>query len=348
MGGGGAERALSQLAGPLALAGCDVHVALLRGGAHEERLAASGATIHRIDVYGNYDPRLIWSIDRIVRRVRPQILQTWLTQMDVAGGFVARIRKLPWILSERSSGVGYKRSAKNRLRVAVAGGAMLIQANSRGGADFWAEKQPRIPRVVVPNPLPLAQIEAAPPADVQRFGGRPVILYVGRLSHIKNIMNLVQAIEDIPDGVLVMLGEGNLEADVRGWIAERNLSGRIVLEGFVSDVWSRMKSATMLVSVSAYEGRPNAVLEAAAARVPLVLSDIPAHRDLLGPPGGALFVDGGDPKSIAAGICEVLRDPAAAGQRARNAYTAVAPCTPDVVAAEQMRVYEELLRKVER
>jgi len=343
MGGGGAERALSQLAGPLSSAGCDVHVALLRGGAHEERLVASGATIHRIDVLGNYDPRLVWSIDRIVRRVRPQILQTWLTQMDVVGGVVARIRKLPWILSERSSGIAYRSGAKNLLRVAVAGGARLIQANSRGGADFWAEKQPNIPRVVVPNPLPLAQIEAALPADVQRFDGRPVILYVGRLSWIKNIMNLVKAMQEVPEAVLVMLGEGDLGPDLRSWIAERNLSERIVLEGFVSDVWSRMKSATMLVSVSAYEGRPNVVLEASAAGAPLVLSDIPAHRDLLGPCGGALFVNGNDPKSIAAGIRETLRDRAAAEQRACSAYAAVAPCTPEVVAAQQMRVYQELL-----
>ena len=346
MGGGGAERALSQLAGPLALAGCDVHVALLRGGAHEERLSGSGATIHRIDVRGNYDPRLIWAIDRIVRRVQPNILQTWLTQMDVTGGIVARFRKLPWILCERSSGVAYRRGMKNRLRVAVAGGARLIQANSRGGADFWAEKQPGIPRVIVPNPLPLKRIKAAPPADVQRFGGRPVILYVGRLSRIKNIMNLVKAIEEIPEAVLVMLGEGDLESGVRSWIAERNLSERIVLEGFVSDVWSRMKSASLVVSVSAYEGRPNVVLEAAAACTPLVLSDIPAHRDLLGSSGGALFVDGLDPRSIAAGIRETLRDPAAAEQRAGAAYEAVTSYTPDIVAAEQMRVYEELLRNL--
>ena len=345
MGGGGAERALSQLAGPLASAGCDVHVALLRGGAHEERLACSGATIHRIDARGNHDPRMIWSIDRIVRRVQPQILQTWLTQMDVAGGVVARIRKLPWILSERSSGVAYQQGAKNRLRVAMAGGARLIQANSQGGADFWARKQPRIPRVIVPNPLPVAQIEAALPADVQRFGGRPLILYAGRLSRIKNILNLVAAMQEVPDAVLVMLGEGDLEREARSLVVERNLGDRVVLEGFVSDVWSRMKSATLMASVSAYEGRPNVVLEAAASCTPMVLSDIPAHRDLLGSCDGALFVAGNDPKSIAAGIRDLLRDRVSAERRAHNAYATVAPFTPDVVAAEQMRVYEDLLHK---
>jgi glycosyltransferase involved in cell wall biosynthesis len=340
MGGGGAERALSQLAGPLSSAGCDVHVALLRGGFHEERLASSGATIHRIGIRGNYDPRIVWSIDKIVRRVRPDILQTWLTQMDVAGGVVARLHKVPWILSERSSAAAYDGGAKDVLRIAVAGGARLIQANSKGGADFWAEKRPRIPRVVVPNPLPLAEIASAPPADVQRFEGRPVILYVGRL--VKNTAHLVAAMQDVPDAVLVMLGESG-ESEVRQWIEERNLAGRVVLEGFVCDVWSRMKSAALVVSVSTFEGLPNVVLEAAAAGTPLVLSDIPAHRDLLGACNGALFVDGNDPRSIAAGIHETLRDRAAAEQRARNAYAAVSSCTPEVVAAEQMRVYEDLL-----
>ena len=47
-------------------------------------------------------------------------------------------------------------------------------------------------------------------------------------------------------------------------------------------VWPLLKMSNVFVSTSSFEGQPNAVLEAMACGCPLVVSDIPAHREFLG------------------------------------------------------------------
>jgi hypothetical protein len=61
-------------------------------------------TLHRIPARGNHDPRLALRLIRLVRTLRPQLVQTWLPQMDVLGGLAARIAGTPWILCEREQG----------------------------------------------------------------------------------------------------------------------------------------------------------------------------------------------------------------------------------------------------
>ena len=72
MGGGGAERQLAYLAGPLAACGWDVHVALRTGGANLARLERGGATVHMVTAVGNHDPRLAWRLADLFRRVRAE------------------------------------------------------------------------------------------------------------------------------------------------------------------------------------------------------------------------------------------------------------------------------------
>src|SRR5687768_14057109 len=107
LGGGGAERQIAYLARGLSERGGDVHVGILRGGANLERLESTGATVHWIRSSGNYDPFLLPRTVSLIRRVRPDVVQTWLTQMDVVGGLAALIVGKRWIVSERSSGEHY-------------------------------------------------------------------------------------------------------------------------------------------------------------------------------------------------------------------------------------------------
>src|SRR5436190_24383401 len=111
-------------------AGCELHVAIIREGPNFARLARSGAAIHRLRARGNYDPRLVTQLSSLVRRLRPDLIQTWLTQADIIGGWVARHTGVPWIVAERASAPLYTPTLKNRVRAHLAGRAALIQANS--------------------------------------------------------------------------------------------------------------------------------------------------------------------------------------------------------------------------
>ena len=349
MGGGGAERELAHLASPLCRRGIDMHVALISEGPNFDRLASGGAVVHRISIANNHDPRLLLEINRVIAAVKPDLVQTWITQMDVAAGAVARLRRLPWILAERASGSMYLPTFKNRLRLRVGRGADLVQANSVEGTRYWKEAA-GTPVQFIPSPVPVAEIEGVAPADLRAYGKRdgvPLILFAGRFHEQKNVRTMLEAVAEVlrsREATVALCGEGPQGQDVRKWLAELGIADRVALPGYVADLWAWMKSADVFLSVSHYEGRPNTVVEAAAARCPLVVSDIPEHREFLRHGVHALLADRHSPQAIAAAIGEVLDDPGAAGQRAAAAREVVSAWTLDNVAAAHVRMYEDVLR----
>jgi Glycosyltransferase Family 4 len=163
MGGGGAEWQLTYLARGLVAGGWEVHVALLAGRPYLEMLERSGAVIHVMAVAHNYDPCLLMRIGCIIDAVTPAVVQTWTPMMNIAAGFVSSIKRVPWILSERSSNYRCMLPAKRLLRDASARRATAIVANSRAGERYWASRIPSGIRLfVIENALPLEEMDAIP------------------------------------------------------------------------------------------------------------------------------------------------------------------------------------------
>ena len=88
--GGGAERQVAILSEAQVRAGHDVHVALIEGGPNLALLERSGAAIHWIPAASYYDPRILPRLGRLMRHLRPRVVQSWILQMDVAAGLASR------------------------------------------------------------------------------------------------------------------------------------------------------------------------------------------------------------------------------------------------------------------
>lgn len=340
LGGGGAERQIAYLARGLAESGVDVHVGYLRQGSNFERLTASGATLHPIASRGNYDALLVPRIVRLIRTVKPHLVQTWLTQMDVLGGAAATLTRTPWLVTERSSLLAYPRTLKHRLRESIGAFASAIVANSAPGLEVW--KRARGAKFVVPNAIAFDEIAAAPRDETIAPPDAQVVLFAGRLEREKNIPTLIAALAQVTErrnAMAILCGEGPQESETRALIAGRE---RILLHGFTPRLWNLMKRADALVAVSLFEGNPNVVIEAAAAGLPAVLSDIPAHRAFLGD-DAALFVPANDAGAIADAIVRTLDDRDAALARAANARRAVERWSIEHAAAEYASIYRRLL-----
>jgi glycosyltransferase involved in cell wall biosynthesis len=143
---------------------------------------------------------------------------------------------------------------------------------------------------------------------------------------------------------MLFCGDGYDHAEAIRRLDERGLSGRIRAPGFVGDVWSWLKRAQVFVSVSYFEGMPNSVMEAMACGCPLVVSDIPMHREIVGD-DGALFVDPNDPKAIAESVLEVLRDPGRAKERGDRARALARRWSIDSAAEAYAALYEGAARR---
>jgi len=108
-----------------------------------------------------------------------------------------------------------------------------------------------------------------------------VFLSVGFLSETKGAPTLIEAFLKGADGqsdVLVLLGDGPLREECSRLAAGRS---NIRMVGFVDNVEDYLGAADVFVSASLTEGCPNAVMEAMACGLPVVLSDIPPHREIL-------------------------------------------------------------------
>jgi len=107
---------------------------------------------------------------------------------------------------------------------------------------------------------------------------------VGRLIPLKDPATVMEAFVGAagPRDRLVVVGDGELAGKLAAAVLEAGLEDRIHLTGGVprDEVYRVLDRAATFVSASTVEGLPVSVLEAMACRCPVVLSDIPAHRDI--------------------------------------------------------------------
>ena len=338
---GGTEGQLTRLASGLSRRGIDVHVVTALPGDLDSAVACP---MHRIAPLFKYDPSAFLQLATLSRRLRPDVIHTFLTQMDIVGGAAATILRIPWVLSERSNVNAYPPALRHRMRAMIGKQADAIVANSPAGADYWRRVAPGVARIrVIPNAIPHTEIDAAAPLADPPPG--ELILYAGRLSPEKNLKPLLAALAPIlreRNATAAFCGDGMLRKELEQKTRDLGIEGRTRFAGNVPNVWSWMKSASAIVAVSTFEGNPNAVLEAAAAGVPLILSDIPAHRAVFGD-DAARFVDGSMPESITIGILDVLENRQEALARARRAREAIGSRTEDEILSQYEQVYREVI-----
>lgn len=168
--------------------------------------------------------------------------------------------------------------------------ADLVIATSRGVADDLAANFGVSPDAIqiVPNPVDLDAVRVhaqAPLPDGAGFPGPgPLIVAAGRLAHAKNYPLLIDAMRILRETCparLCILGQGELEPELRQQIARNNLDDAIVLMGFQQNPWKFIARAQVFALSSHYEGFGNVLIEAMALGVPVVATASAGTRDIV-------------------------------------------------------------------
>lgn len=353
LGGGGAERQLSLLAPALQSMGWSNHVAYARAGSNLDAIVAAGVPTTRVGSGRVGSPITLLQVYRLVGSLRPAIVQTWLPHMDIIGGAAALAHRARWLISERTSSAAYGPGIGYRVRERLGRRADCVVANSRAGASFWEGIAPGVRRLTIPNAVPQDQIQAriCGVREQARLRAQPTIVTAGRFAPEKDPLTVISAIGAVlqEDGRVraALFGEGEMESEVRSLVASlpADAAARVSIAGYTRDLWTQLAAADVFVSMSFFEGNPNVVLEAAACECPLVLSDIPAHREIFDE-GSAYFVAPRDPVDLARVLARALNDQAEAGRRARAAAALVAQRSVAQMARQYDSVYRALLEEV--
>lgn len=196
----------------------------------------------------------------------------------------------------------------------------------------------------IPNGVPLpeprsperqvrARVSLALANPALRFGPRDrLTLYTGRLHPLKGLDTLVtawmQVARDHPHEKLWLVGEGPEEKRLTEQIAAAGLEGQVSLTGAFDSVDDLLLAADRFVLPSHEEGMSLALLEAMAAGLPVIASDIAGNRALVEHNVQGMLAPPGDAATLAAAVLSLVRDPsrgerlgAAARRRVAEQYS---------------------------
>jgi L-malate glycosyltransferase len=198
--------------------------------------------------------------------------------------------------------------------------------------------------------IPNGVATAAPRRTDHRLRQTPCILYVGRLHRQKGLDTLIRAFallcseqSPVDTSRLQLVGEGPARRELEELAETLGVSANVDFAGSHEDVQPFLDEADVFVLPSSAEGLSNALLEAMACGLPVIVSEIPGNRDVVEDGVNGLLTPVGDASALAATLMRLLDDEplrAALGQAARS--TILQHYGIEYVAEEYLRLYQEL------
>ena len=176
-----------------------------------------------------------------------------------------------------------------------------------------------------------------------------VVVQIARLDHLKDHATAIRTIEQVAQkrkgSWLVLVGEGPERSKIEAEIAERRLESHVRLLGLRHDIARLLEAADVFLLTSISEGIPVTVIEAMAAKLPVVSTDVGGVGEVIEAGQTGLVAASGDDAALARAVLRLADDPEMRremGGRGRQR-------AEDVFSQERMHAaylacYEEMLR----
>jgi glycosyltransferase involved in cell wall biosynthesis len=178
--------------------------------------------------------------------------------------------------------------------------------------------------------IELYQQPARPPEQVRsELGIAPtdrVVLCVGRLEERKHQADLLEALPELTGELpmqLLLVGTGSDRDRLAERAAALGIPDRVHFLGQRPDIADLLHAADIFALPSRREGVPRAVMEAMAARVPVVATDVVGTREVVKDDVTGLLVPFGEPGALAGALRRVLLDEALATRLVASAHVAL-------------------------
>jgi glycosyltransferase involved in cell wall biosynthesis len=335
---GGAEVVAADLAGVLTEQSWQVFIAPIRdGGSMREAFKCVAEEVFPPLARRHVDVLAPWRIARLILRHRIDCvvvldpLRNGLFYAAVGSLLSGRkVLRLCWCHSWPGGQAGnFAASLRAYYRLGLLDAVVCIGPSQRRCLREHGLPWRALP--LVPNGLDFHRL-LGPATDLVFPPGRKVVLQVANVMPDKDFDTLLAAMQILAqqrrDFHLVLAGRGTDSPAMRQAVADRGLTPFVTLGGHRNDVAGLLAASDVFVLSSRSETFPLAPLEAMAAGVPVVASDLPAFDDLFTAGREGLKVPPGDAKALAQALALLIEDGelsqelAAAGARRAEAFSA--------------------------
>lgn len=272
---------------------------------------------------------------------------------------------IPVVVRAEGSGTlgdcGWHATARfgNRIRVRCQAAAASVApseiiADEIRAAGFPADRVHFIPNgVAIPDPRAPQKRLAARAAlvevneDLATHDDAPLVVYTGRLQAAKGLFELIRAWPPVvarwPTARLWLIGEGPDREELFETVLDLQLRESVRLPGAFDEVGEVLQAADLFVLPSYEEGMSMSLLEAMAAGVPVVATDIPGNRQLLTHEQHGLLVPPRDPRALTQAITRQLQQTVLSAAYAEAARRRVAS---DFSLQRTVERHDELFRSL--
>ena len=361
----GAERVVHDLAIGLSARGHHVHVVTLLDApgtaALTDDLPPHGVDVTHLAMRSKLDLPRLSALAGLLRRVRPHLLHTHLWHADVAAKAIlpAVWRRHPALVSTvhiADRRPVHWRFAIDRLTQPCIDKVAFV---SRSVMHFYRRRVGLAARkcVVVPNGIDLTAYQTLPDRLQARArwipaSAKPVVGTIARLDPQKGLPVLLHAFRRLtqrwPQAALLIAGTGPERAPLQRLAAKLDIADQIHMLGFQHDVCPVLAALDVFVLPSRWEGFGLATLEAMAAGLPVVVTDVPGSRDLVQHEQTGLVVPPNDSDALAQAIARCLSHADLAAQLGRHARMAASAFSVQTMVARYEQLYLTLTHRLRR
>ncbi len=320
----------------------------------KESIEAQGAFVYTLESDQLISPKEDIALLRILQREKFDVIQSHLARSNILAATMGFLTGTPSICTLHSTRENprFYNPYRNRAETwALRFFADKVIAVGDSVAQAHQNRLRAKPIDILPNPVnPIPDISVSERirlrTGIMGDPHRPLIISVGRLRPPKGYQDLINAFaivhQKYPGAFLAIAGEGFLYEELKNQIQQNGLRDHAVLLGNRDDVSQLLKAADIFVNSSHWEGLPLAILEAMAAGLPVVATDVGDVAQIVSADRG-LIVPPQRPDAIAEALISFLEntDQCKAFGKAGLAYV-TQEHNPLVWTRQLLSIYEKL------
>ncbi len=283
-------------------------------GAHIATPARACAQVFELPMKGDADLGLAWRLKRLIQAERPDVVHLHSRRgADLWGGVAARMAGVSCVLSRRVDNpearwlVALKYRLYDHVITISEGIRQVLLAEGLAPSRVTTVRS-----AVDAAPYlrdydkPAFRASLGLPADA------PVAGMVAQLIPRKGHRYMLAALKDVlprhPALQVLVFGRGPLEAELRQAIADQGLAGNVRLMGFVDNLPEILGCLDLLVHPADMEGLGVSLLQASAARVPIIATRAGGMPEAVRDDVNGLLIAPGDVRALAAAMNRLLDD----------------------------------------